>query len=44
MAEAMCLAVRAGRIGYRAGRMPKRTEAEPSSPSHGIPKAPAAAH
>ncbi len=43
MAEAMRLAVIAGRLGHRAGRIPKRAEAEPSSPSHGVPKAPAAA-
>lgn len=42
MAEAMRLAVVAGRLGHRAGRIPKRTEAEPSSPAHGVPKAPAA--
>ena len=40
MAQAMKLAVTAGRLGRRSGRIPKRTEAEPSSPGHGIPKAP----
>ncbi len=40
MAEAMKLAVTAGRIAYRAGRMTKRPDAEPSSPQHGVPKAP----
>ncbi len=41
MAEAMKLAVIAGRMGHRAGRIPKRAEAEPSSPAHGVPAAPA---
>lgn len=41
MAEAMRLAVVAGRLGHRAGRIPKRREAEPSSPAHGVPSAPA---
>jgi thiazole synthase len=40
MAQAMRLAVIAGRTARLAGRMPKRREAEPSSPQHGIPKAP----
>jgi len=40
MADAMRLAVLAGRTGYRAGRMERRAQAEPSSPAHGIPKAP----
>jgi len=40
MAEAMKLAVIAGRTARVAGRMAKRREAEPSSPQHGIPKAP----
>jgi thiazole synthase len=43
MAEAMRLAVVAGRLAHHAGRIPKRSDAEPSSPGHGIPKAPAAA-
>ncbi|MDP9266011.1 MAG: thiazole synthase [Chloroflexota bacterium] len=43
MAHAMKLAVIAGRIAYRAGRMSRRTDAEPSSPQHGVPKAPTAA-
>jgi thiazole synthase len=42
MAEAMRLAVVAGRLGNQAGRIPKRGEAEPSSPAHGVPTAPAA--
>ncbi len=42
MAEAMRLAVIAGRLGHRAGRIPKRAQAEPSSPAHGVPRAPAA--
>lgn len=40
MARAMRLAVVAGRLGHRAGRIVKREEAEPSSPSHGVPMAP----
>jgi thiazole synthase len=40
MAQAMKLAVAAGRLGRRAGRIPRRSEAEPSSPGHGVPKAP----
>jgi thiazole synthase len=36
MASAMCDAVKAGRAAYRAGRIPKRAYAEPSSPSHGL--------
>ncbi len=40
MAAAMKLAVTAGRIAFRAGRMTKRPDAEPSSPQHGVPKAP----
>ncbi len=43
MAEAMRLAVIAGRLGASAGRIPRRTEAEPSSPVHGVPRAPATA-
>jgi thiazole synthase len=43
MAEAMKLAVVAGRLAHRAGRIPRRADAEPSSPGHGVPKAPAAA-
>lgn len=41
MARAMRAAVIAGRLGQLAGRAPRRAEAEPSSPGHGIPKAPA---
>ena len=40
MATAMKLAVAAGRLGHRAGRIPRRSEAEPSSPGHGVPNAP----
>jgi thiazole synthase len=36
MAEAMKLAVRAGRLAYRAGRIPKKLYATASSPSEGI--------
>lgn len=36
MAEAMKLAVQAGRLAYLAGRMPKRDSATPSSPVQGI--------
>ncbi|MEZ4415378.1 MAG: thiazole synthase [Gemmatimonadota bacterium] len=36
MAEAMKLAVRAGRLAYLAGRMPSREIAVPSSPSQGM--------
>ena len=43
MAEAMKLAVIAGLLAHRAGRIPRRAEAEPSSPGHGVPKAPAVA-
>jgi thiazole synthase len=35
MAEAMGLAVRAGRMAFEAGRMEKRTYASPSSPVAG---------
>lgn len=38
MAEAMKLAVRAGRLGYEAGRMPKRLYASASSPLEGAIK------
>lgn len=40
MAEAMRLAVVAGRTARLAGRMARRTEADPSSPQHGVPTAP----
>src|SRR3989449_5257812 len=43
MAQAMKLAVIAGRLGSLAGRIPKRADAEPSSPAHGVPRAPATA-
>src|SRR6185437_8127827 len=36
MAEAMRLAVEAGRKAYRAGRMPKKSSASPSSPVEGL--------
>jgi len=36
MAHAMKLAVQAGRMGYLAGRMPKRAVAEASSPTAGL--------
>ncbi|MGH7088668.1 MAG: thiazole synthase, partial [Stellaceae bacterium] len=36
MAEAMRLGVRAGRAARLAGRIPKRTQAEPSSPQLGL--------
>ena len=36
MAAAMRLAVESGRIAYRAGRMPKRRYADPSSPLAGL--------
>ncbi|MFB6263031.1 MAG: thiazole synthase [Bradymonadaceae bacterium] len=36
MAEAFRDAVRAGRAAYRAGRIPKRLYAEPSSPTEGL--------
>jgi len=37
MAEAMRRAVEAGRLAYRAGRIPRRIYAEPSTPVHGAP-------
>jgi thiazole synthase len=37
MAEAMRDAVRAGRLAYRAGRIPQRLYAEPSSPTEDLP-------
>src|SRR5262249_54315162 len=36
MAEAMKQAVIAGRLAYKAGRMPKREAAAPSSPKEGL--------
>src|SRR3954447_2658977 len=36
MAEAMSLAVRAGRLAYRSGRIPKRFHAQASSPTEGM--------
>jgi thiazole synthase len=37
MAEAMALAVRAGRLAHLAGRIAKRRHAQPSSPTTGMP-------
>jgi thiazole synthase len=39
MAEAMKHGTIAGRLGYLAGRMPKREDAQPSSPTEGVPTA-----
>ena len=36
MAEAMKLAIEAGRLAYLAGRMPKRLYASASSPLSGV--------
>jgi len=36
MAHAMKLAVTAGRLSFRAGRMPRKTYADPSSPTTGL--------
>lgn len=36
MARAMKLAVEAGRLAYRAGRIPRRLYAQPSSPTEGL--------
>ena len=36
MAEAMKLAVKSGRLGYEAGRIPKKTIATASSPADGL--------
>ena len=36
MARAMRLAVEAGRLSYRSGRMPRKTYADPSSPLAGL--------
>lgn len=36
MAEAMKLAIQAGRLAYKAGRMPKKMYADPSSPLAGL--------
>jgi thiazole synthase len=36
MAEAMKLAVRAGRLAYLAGRIPRKQYGSPSSPIEGI--------
>jgi thiazole synthase len=37
MAEAMAAAVKAGRLAYRAGRIPRRLHAQASSPTTGMP-------
>ena len=39
MAEAMRHGTVAGRLAYLAGRMPKREDAQPSSPTEGVPTA-----
>jgi thiazole synthase len=36
MAKAMKLAVEAGRLAWLAGRMPRKTYADPSSPLTGL--------
>jgi thiazole synthase len=36
MASAMKAAVEAGRLAHLSGRIPKRTNAEPSSPQFGL--------
>jgi thiazole synthase len=36
MARSMRHAVEAGRLAYRAGRIPRRARAEPSSPQLGL--------
>mgnify|MGYP001039424272 CR=1 FL=1 len=36
MAKAMCLAVKSGRLAYKAGRMKKKLFADPSSPLSGL--------
>jgi len=36
MARAMKQAIAAGRLSFRAGRMPRKSYAEPSSPTHGL--------
>jgi thiazole synthase len=38
MAEAMRKAVEAGRLAYRAGRIPRRLYAEASTPEEGFPE------
>ncbi|WP_286884531.1 thiazole synthase [Aneurinibacillus sp. UBA3580] len=38
MAEAMMLAIKAGRLGYEAGRIPKKRYAQASSPMEGMSK------
>ena len=39
MAEAMKLAVQAGRAAYQAGRIPKKAYASASSPTEGVARA-----
>jgi thiazole synthase len=39
MAEAMRQGTSAGRLAYLAGRMPRRDDAQPSSPTEGVPTA-----
>jgi thiazole synthase len=36
MAQAMRLAIEAGRLAHLSGRIPKRHDAEPSSPKFGL--------
>jgi len=36
MAKAMKLAIEAGRLGYEAGRIPKKRYAQASSPTEGM--------
>jgi thiazole synthase len=38
MAEAMMLGIKAGRLAYEAGRIPKKRYAQASSPVEGISK------
>jgi thiazole synthase len=38
MARAVRLAIEAGRLGYRAGRIPRRTHALASTPTEGVPE------
>ena len=39
MAQGMKLGVQAGRAALLAGRMPRRNDAQPSSPTEGVPVA-----
>lgn len=36
MAQAMKLAIQSGRLAYKAGRMPRKKYADPSSPLAGL--------